>query len=162
MKHLVASVPLVPIFEDPGATNFVTGSYCLRSSIQLIKEHMDTELQGLPPLTQPPLYTLVYGTDDPLLPSSKSCPGYLKQLSLVPSFEPPIVYSMTETIPAQTALTREAIGRGQPSTPWQLGTYDPMEPAFSDMLRRREARQPALGHPPPPHLPEVPGGGPLG
>src|SRR5258708_39634672 len=69
-------------------------------------------------------------------------------LSLVPSFEPPIVYSMTETIPAQTVLTREVIGRGQPSTPQQFGTYDPMEPTFSDMLWRREARQPALSHPP--------------
>src|SRR5258708_30575876 len=78
-------------------------------------------------------------------------------LSLVPSFEPPIVYSMTETIPAQTVLTREVIGRGQPSTPQQFGTYDPTEPTFSDMLRRREARWPALGHPPSPHLPEVPG-----
>src|SRR5260370_35137429 len=109
---------------------------------------MDAELQGLPPLTQPPLYAPAYGTDDPLSPSSKSCPGYLKQLSLVPSFEPPIVYLMTETIPAQTALTGEVIGRGQPSTPRQFGTYNPMEPTFSDMLRRREARQLALGHPP--------------
>src|SRR6266478_1755146 len=127
-----------------------------------MKEHMDAELQGLPPLMQPPLYTLAYRMDDPLLPSSKSCPGYLKWLSLVPSFEPPIVYLMTETIPAQTALTREVIGRGQPSTPQQFGTYNPMEPTFSDMLWRREARQPALGCPPPPHLPEVPGGGLLG
>src|SRR5260370_12374164 len=127
-----------------------------------MKEHMDAELQGLPPPMQPPLYALAYRTDDPLLPSSKSCPGYLKRLSLVPSFKPPIVYSMTETIPAQTALTREAIGRGQPSTPQQFGTYNPMEPTFSDMLQRREARWLALGHPPPPHLPEVPGESPLG
>ncbi len=127
-----------------------------------MKEHMDAELQGLPPLMQPPLYTLAYRMDDPLLPSSKSHPGYLKWLSLVPSFEPPIVYLMMETIPAQTALTGEVIGRGQPSTPQQLGTYNPMEPTFSDMLWRREARQLALGHPPPPHLPEVPGGGPPG
>src|SRR6266850_230983 len=94
MKHLVTSMPSVPAFKDPGATNFVTGSYCLRLTIQLMKEHMDAELQGLPPPMQPPPYALAYRTDNPLLPSSKSCPGYLKWLSLVPSFEPPIVYSM--------------------------------------------------------------------
>src|SRR5260370_3549943 len=118
------------------------------SSIQLMKEHMDAELQGLPPLMQPPLYAPMYGTDNPLSPSSKSRPGYLKWLSLVPSFKPPIVYLMMETIPAQTALTGAVIGRGQPSTPWQFGTYNPTEPTFSDMLSRREARQPALGHSP--------------
>src|SRR5260370_11811072 len=117
MKHLVTSAPSVPTFEDPGATNFVTGSYHLRSSIQLMKEHLDAELQGLPPPMHPPLYALAYGMDNPLLPSSKSHPGYLKWLSLVPSFEPPIVYLMMETIPAQTALTGAVIGRGQPSTP---------------------------------------------
>ena len=68
MKHLVTSMPSVPAFKDPGATNFVTGSYHPRSSIQLMKEHMDTELQGLPPLMQPPLYTPAYRTDDPLPP----------------------------------------------------------------------------------------------
>src|SRR5260370_37522313 len=117
-----------------------------------MKEHMDAKLQGLPPLMQPPLYAPMYGTDDPLSPSSKSCPGYLKWLSLVPSFEPPIVYSMMETIPAQTALTRAARGRGQPSTPQQLGTYDPTEPTFSDMLQTREPRWLALGRPRPPDL----------
>ena len=141
MRHLVAPTPPAPGIPDPGTARFITGGYCPRLSIQLMKEQMDTRSQELPFLTQPPQYASTYGMDDLHSPCTKSHLGYLKELSLVPSFKPQIVYLMMETIPG-----------GPQITPQPLGIFNPTDPSFSDLLWEREMRAPGPGCPFPPHM----------
>src|SRR6266850_5082136 len=49
MKHLAAPVPSAPNVSDSGTSDFVTGSYCPRSSIQMMKDEMALKLPD-PPL----------------------------------------------------------------------------------------------------------------
>src|SRR5260370_9715166 len=67
---------------------------------------------------------------------------------------------MLTMVPTRSAPTLETTLRGQPSTPRQLGIYNPTNPTFSDMLRKGEMRPPAPGCPLPPHMPNIPGNGP--
>src|SRR5260370_37150436 len=91
----------------------------------------------LPPPALPPMYAPTFRMDDPFSLTNKSCSNYLKCLSLVPGFKPPMVYSMTETIPARVSQVQEEAEKGQLSTPHQLGIRNPVDPTFSDVLHRR-------------------------
>ncbi len=161
-KHLAAPGSMASNVEDFGTSDFVTGSYHPQSSIQMMKDEMTLRLPELPLPAFPPKYAPIYGTEDPLSLSDKLCSNkdYFKCLSLVLSFEPLMAYSMTETVPTRSAQTLEMTLRGQPSTPRQLGIYNPTNPTFSDMLRKGEMRPPAPGCPLPPHMPNIPGNGP--
>ena len=159
MKHLAVPAPLASGIEDPRTAGLATGGYCPRLSIQLMKEQMDARSQELPFSSQPPQYTPAYGMDNPHSPTTKLCPGYLKWLSLVPRFEPPTVCSGTETVPARVTQVQEEVAKGQLSAP-HLGIWNPVDSTFPDALHRREIGPLSMGHPNPPHLPDLPRGGP--
>src|SRR6266850_7235856 len=81
-------------------------------------------------------------------------------INLVLGFEPPMVYSMTETIPARVTQAWDEAEKGQPMTPCQLGIQNPKDPTFSDVLHRREVGPLLVGCPNPPHIPDLLRGGP--
>src|SRR6266478_2882614 len=43
-KHLAVPVPSAPHISDSGMSNFITGSYCPRLSIQMMRDEMTTKL----------------------------------------------------------------------------------------------------------------------
>ena len=104
----------------------------------------DTSFQGpgcpsthgpSPPLhaAQPPLYAPEFKPK--ASPSLAGPPyAYLKLLSLVPSFEPPQVYALTETITTEATHQPGATLPAQLNTPSRLGVRDPANPTFSDVL----------------------------
>src|SRR5260370_34478316 len=55
-KHLAAPVPSAPHVSDSGTSNFITGSYHPRSSIQMMRDEMTSKLPDFPPPVLPPQY----------------------------------------------------------------------------------------------------------
>src|SRR5260370_34450403 len=159
-KHLAAPVPSTPHVSDSGTSNFITGSYHPRSSIQMMRDEMTSKLPDFPPPELPPKYAPTFGMDNPFSSADKSCSNYLRHLNLVLGFEPPRVYLMTETIPVRVTQAWDETAKRQPVTPCQLGIWNPEDPTFSDVLHRREMGPLLVGHPNPPHIPDLPRGGP--
>ena len=97
----------------------MTRSYYPRSSIQMMKDEMALRLPELPLPVLPPKYAPTFGIEDLLSLSDKSHSNnnYLKCLSLVLSFKPPMAYLMMEMVPAGLAQTLETTLRGQLSNP---------------------------------------------
>src|SRR5260370_38889096 len=108
MKHLAMPTPPAPKAENFRELSLMTGGYCPRSSIQLMKDR----LQELPPSLQPPMYIPTHGMDGSYSPT-KSCISYLKQLNLVHSFKPPMAFSMMRTDVVKAPQTLEYAFRGQ-------------------------------------------------
>src|SRR5260370_1680341 len=67
---------------------------------------------------------------------------------------------MTDTIPVRVPEGWGEGAKGQVMTPHQLGIQNPEDPTFSDVLHRGELGPLLVGCPNPPHLPDLPGGGP--
>src|SRR5260370_25559843 len=114
MKHLAAPAPLASGTKDPRTTSLTTGGYHPRPSFQLMlmKEQIDARPQELPFLLQPPQYAPMYRMDNPHFPTTKLHLGYLKWLSLVPIFEPPMVCLGTETVPVRVSQAQEEVVKG--------------------------------------------------
>src|SRR6266478_6522698 len=53
-KHLAAPVPSTPHVSDSGTSNFITGSYHPRSSIQMMRDEMTSKLPDFTPPVLPP------------------------------------------------------------------------------------------------------------
>src|SRR5260370_2738558 len=138
MKHLAAPVPSTPHISDSGMSDFVTGSYHPRSSIQMMRDEMALKLPDFPPPALPPKYTPTFGMDDPFSSADKSHSNYLRHLNLVPGFKPPRVYLMMENVPVRVTQAQDEAVKGQPMTPRQLGIQNPKDPTFSDVLHRME------------------------
>src|SRR6266850_1461777 len=160
MKHLAVPVPSTPHVSHSRMSNFVTGSYHPRSSIQMMRDKMTSKLPDFPPPALPPKYAPMFSMDDPFSSTNKLHSNYLRHLNLVPGFKPPRVYSMTETIPVRVTKAQDEAAKGQPMTPRQLGIRNPEDPTFSDVLHRRETGPILVGCPNPPHLPDPLRGGP--
>ena len=118
-NHLATPGSVASNVKDFGTSDFVTRSYCPRSSIQMMKDEMASWLPEFPLPVLLPKYAPTFGIEDTLSLSDKSHSNndYLKHLSLVLSFEPLMVYLMTETVPTGSAQTLEMTLRGQLSTP---------------------------------------------
>src|SRR5260370_39067978 len=127
MKHLMAPVPSAPHVSDSGMSDFVTGSYHPRSSIQMMRDEMASKLPDFPPPALPPKYAPMFGMDNPFSSTNKSHSNYLRHLNLVLGFEPPMVYSMTETIPPRVTQAWDEAANGQPMTPHQLAICNPKD-----------------------------------
>src|SRR5260370_26134928 len=62
-KHPAAPVPSTPNIEDSGMSDFITGSYHPRLSIQMMKDEMALKLPNFSPPALPPKYTPMFGMD---------------------------------------------------------------------------------------------------
>src|SRR5260370_1812682 len=152
MKHLVAPVPSAPHISHSGTSDFVTGSYHPRLSIQMVRDKMTSKLPDFPPPALPPKYAPMFRMDNPFSSADKLHSNYLRHLNLVPGFKPPRVYLMMETVLARVTQVWDEAVKGQPLTPHQLGIRNPKDPTFLDMLHRREMGPLLPGHPNPPHM----------
>src|SRR5260370_15944820 len=92
MKHLVVPIPSAPHISDSGTSDFITGSYHPRSSIQIMKDEMALKLPDFPPPALPPKYAPMFRMDDPFSLTDKLHSNYLRHLDLVLGFKPPMVY----------------------------------------------------------------------
>src|SRR5260370_33791480 len=72
-KHLAAPVPSTPHVSDSGMSDFITGSYHPRSSIQMMRDEMASTLPDFPPPALTPKYAPIFGMDDPFSSANKSC-----------------------------------------------------------------------------------------
>src|SRR5260370_37870329 len=85
MKHLAAPVPSATHVSHSRTSDFVTGSYHPRSSIQMMRDEMTSKLPDLPPPALPPKYAPTFGMDNPFSSANKSCSNYLTHLNLCSS-----------------------------------------------------------------------------
>src|SRR5260370_8048646 len=67
-KHLVVPVPSTPHISDSGTSNFITGSYHPRSSIQMMRDEMTLKLPDFPPPPLPPNYPPMFHIHNPSPP----------------------------------------------------------------------------------------------
>src|SRR5260370_3927578 len=72
MKHLAVPVPSAPHVSHSRTSDFVTGSYHPRSSIQLMRHEMTSKLPHFPPPALPPKYAPMFRMDDPFSSANKS------------------------------------------------------------------------------------------
>ena len=148
-RHLLA-MPSIPSSDLPLNTERVEARYKPRSSIQRFQDQAVLANVGPPPLhpIHPPTYAPELGREMAPLPTAGPPYAYLRPLSLVPSFEPPQVYAVTETVTAEAMQQVGSSYATKPTTPSRLGVRDPTNPMFSDVLRTR--REKDGGDQPPP------------
>src|SRR5258708_13073054 len=142
-------MPTTSALENPSGMDPAVAHYQLHSLNQVFKEEAALVLTGPPPPhdTQLPLYTPKLGTSSPTAGPQYT---YLKLLSLIPSFKPPKVYAVMETVTAEMMQQLGTMFPTQPSTPLWLGVWDPANPTFSNVLWIRREKDIGEG-PPLPH-----------
>src|SRR5260370_6779855 len=89
MKHLAAPVPSAPHVSHSGMSNFVTGSYHPRLSIQMMRDKMTLKLPDFPPPALPPKYAPTFSMNNPFSSADKSLSNYLSHLNIVLRIEHP-------------------------------------------------------------------------